>query len=265
MYHHHRVYGSRLCVPRSEALNRVLAAAHDDIGHFGVRKTVSALGRVFFPRLRQTVEAYVRGCAQCQRAKTHHGRRKGELMPLPIPARPWTTDISLDFVGGLPEVYGKNGILTVVDRRSKEVRAVPMRLTDGESSTEAVVDALLAHVYQYTGPVFSIVSDRRTQVTSRLFRDITERLGVSLKMSTAYHPETDGQTVRYNKVLAESLRATLSNGDYHWPDVLPFVVYGIDSTVHQALACSLFEASCSRAPLQWLDAVGAPRHAERRG
>jgi transposase InsO family protein len=113
---------------------------------------------------------------------------------------------SLDFVGGLPEVYGKNGILTIVDRRSKEVRAVPMWLTDGESNAEAVVDALLEHVCQYTGPFFSIMSDRGTQFTSRLFRDITERLGVSLCMSTAYHPETDGQTERYNnKVLAESL------------------------------------------------------------
>ena len=261
LYHHHVLYGSRLCVPRGDALNHVLAAAHDDIGHFGMKKTVSALTRVFFPRLRQTVEAYVRGCAACQRAKARHGQRKGELMPLPIPARPWT-DISLDFVGGLPEVYGKNGILTVVDRRSKEVRAIPMRLTDGESSAEAVVDALLEHVYQYSGPFFSILSDRGTQFTSRLFRDITERLGVSLRMSTAYHPETDGQTERYNKVLAESLRATLNNGDYQWPDVLPFVVYGINSTVHQALGCSPFEASSGRAPLQWLDAVGRPHSLE---
>jgi transposase InsO family protein len=257
LYHHHVLYGSRLCVPRGEALNSVLAAAHDDIGHMGVKKTTSALTRVFFPRLRQTVDAYVRGCAACQRAKARHGRKKGELMPLPIPGTPWT-DISLDFVGGLPEVYGKNGILTIVDRRSKEVRAVPMRLTDGESNAEAVVDALLEHVYQYTGPFFSIVSDRGTQFTSRLFRDITERLGVSLRMSTAYHPETDGQTERYNKVLAESLRATLNNGDYQWPDVLPFVVYGINSTVHQALGCSPFEASSGRPPLQWLDAIGRP-------
>jgi transposase InsO family protein len=64
------------------------------------------------------------------------------------------------------------------------------------------VDALLEHVYQYSrysGPFFSILSDRGTQFTSRLFRDVTERLGVSLRMSTAYHPETDGQTERYNK------------------------------------------------------------------
>jgi putative transposase len=180
-------------------------------------------------------------------------------MPLPVPGRAWT-DIFLDFVGGLPEVYGKNGILTVVDRRSKEVRAIPMRLTDGESSAEAVVDALLEHVYQYSGPFFPILSDRGTQFTSRLFRDIADRLGVSLRMSTSYHPETDGQTERYNKVMAESLRATLNNGDYQWPDVLPFVVYGINSTVHrQALGCSPFEASSGRSPLQWLDAIGRPQ------
>lgn len=172
-------------------MNRMLAAAHDDVGHFGVKKTVSAMAHLFFPRLRHHVEAYVRGCAECQRAKSRHEARQGELMPLPIPERPWT-DISLDLVSGLPEVYGKNAILTIVDRRSKEVRAVPMATRDGETSTEAIVDALLENVYQYTGPFYSVLSDRGSQFTSRLFRDITERLGVSLKMSTSYHPETDG-------------------------------------------------------------------------
>lgn len=74
--------------------------------------------------------------------------------------------------------------------------------------------------------------------------------------STAYHPETDGQTERYQRVLAESLRAVLDNtGDYAWPDVLPFVVYSINSTVQESLGMSAYEADYAREPMQWLDGV----------
>jgi hypothetical protein len=74
--------------------------------------------------------------------------------------------------------------------------------------------------------------------------------------STAYHPETDGQTERDQRVLAESLRAVLDNtGDYAWPDVLPFVVYSINSTVQESLGMSAYEADYAGEPVQWLDGV----------
>lgn len=255
LFRYHPIHGAQLCVPEGEALNRVLGAAHDDNGHMGVKKTVSSLGGVFFPRLKARVERYIRGCVACNRAKANTQKPQGELMPLPVPPRPWT-DISLDIVSGFKETYGKNAILTIVDRRTKTLRAVPMATKDGESSTEAIVDALLEHVYQYTGPFFNILSDRGPQFTSTLYREVMSRFGVNISLTTAYHPQTDGLTERYNRVLAESLRATLNNsGDYAWPDVLPFVVYGINSTVQQALGMSPFEADYARAPLQWWDTL----------
>lgn len=253
IYRHHPIHGPQLCIPNGEGLNRILATAHDDTGHPGVKKTVSAMEGVYFPGLRRHVERYIRGCRECQRAKATHNPTQGHLMPLPVPSRPWT-DISLDIVSGFPEAYGKNAILTIVDRRTKSIRAIPIRTHDGESSSETIVDALLEHVYQYTGPFFNILSDRGPQFTSTLFRNVMDRFGVNMQLTSAYHPETDGQTERYNKVIAEALRATLCNGDHaHWPDVLPFIVYNINSTVHRALGCSPYEADFARNPLQWWD------------
>lgn len=255
LFRYHPIYKAQLCVPEGQALNNVLGAAHDDNGHMGVQKTVSAMRKMFFPRLKAHVQKYIRGCVACNRAKSTTQKVQGELMPLPIPSRPWT-DISLDIVSGLKEVYGKNAILTVVDRRSKTVRAIPMATRDGESNTEAIVDALIEHIYQYTGPFFNILSDRGPQFNSALYKEIMARFGVSISLTTAYHPETDGQTERYNRVLAESLRASLNNsGDYHWPDILPFVVWSINSTVHQALGMSPFEADYARTPHQWWDVL----------
>jgi hypothetical protein len=136
----------------------------------GVKKTMSGLGSMFFPRMKAQVQRYIRGCLECNRAKGDNGKKQGELMPLPIPARPWT-DVSLDIVSGFPLVRGKNVILTVVDRRTKTVRAIPIATKDGESNTEAIVDALLDGVYQYTGPFWSLVSDRGPQFTSELYRE----------------------------------------------------------------------------------------------
>ena len=101
---------------------------HCPQGHMGVKKTMSGLGSMFFPRMKAQVQRYIRGCLECNRAKGDNGKKQGELMPLPIPARPWT-DVSLDIVSGFPLVRGKNAILTVVDRRTKTVRAIPIATT----------------------------------------------------------------------------------------------------------------------------------------
>ena len=92
------------------------------------------------------------------------------------------------------------------------------------------------------------------------------RWGVNVAFSTAYHPETDGQTERYQRVLAESLRAVLDNtGDYAWPDVLPFVVYSLNSTVQESLGMSAYEADYAREPMQWLDGVAPGRSSATHG
>jgi hypothetical protein len=107
----------------------VLGAAHDDNCHIGVKKTMSSLGHVFFPRMKAQVQRYIRGCLECNRAKGDTRRKQGELIPLPIPARPWT-DLSLDIASGFPSVRRKNAILTVVDRHTKTVRAIPIATKD---------------------------------------------------------------------------------------------------------------------------------------
>ena len=254
LYRDSVAYGPQLCLPAGEALNTILHAAHDAAGHLGIAKTVNNLKRFFFPRLRRVVEAYIAGCDDCQRNKSAHRRPAGLLQPLHIPARPWT-HISIDIVSGLPLKYGKfDAILTIVCRFSKEVVAVPVSKS---IDAEGCVDALLTHVYARTGPILSILSDRGSQFTSALFRQMWDLLGTKLSFTTAYHPETDGQTEVYNRVLLSMLRTNLNDGDDNWVDILPMLVYQLNSTIHDALGCSPYEANYARQPLQLWDAVNA--------
>lgn len=254
LYRDSVVSGPQLCVPVGEALNLILHAAHNAAGHLGISKTVTNLKRFFFPRLRRTVQAYIAGCDDCQRNKAIHRRPAGLYTPLHIPTRPWT-HISIDVVSGLPTVYEKfDAILTIVCRYTKMVIAVPISKT---IDAEGVVDVLLQHVYARTGPILSIVSDRGSQFTSVLFRQLWERVGTKLNFSTAYHPQSDGQTEVYNRVLLSMLRTNLNDGDCNWVDVLPCLMYQLNSTVHDALQCSPYEADYGREPMQLWDALNS--------
>jgi transposase InsO family protein len=105
----------------------------------------------------------------------------------------------MDFITGLPlSTEGFNTILTVVDRLSKERHYIPCTAGEEGTSAEETAKLFLRWVYRTHGLPDSIVSDRGTQFVSLLWKSLCARLGISNKLSTAYHPQTDGQTERAN-------------------------------------------------------------------
>jgi hypothetical protein len=177
--------GTRVYVPASSALlSDVLQLVHA-AGHEGIQKTLQRLCQDFvIDHDRRLVCDFVRACATCQRNKTEALHPAGLLQPLEVPTTVWT-DISMDFIEGLPWVNGKSVILTVVDRFSKYAHFTAL---SHPYTALSVAKAFFEGVVHLHGFPASIVSDRDPVFTGHVWRDLFKLAGVQLRMSTAFHP-----------------------------------------------------------------------------
>uniref|UniRef100_A0A8I6WK04 Uncharacterized protein n=1 Tax=Hordeum vulgare subsp. vulgare TaxID=112509 RepID=A0A8I6WK04_HORVV len=193
------LHGRRIFVPdHGDLRHQVLTLAHS-AGHEGVQKTLHRLRADFYiPGDGAMVRDWVRSCVTCQRNKTETLRPAGLLQLLDVPSQVWA-DISLDFIEGLPKVGGKSVILTVVDRFSKYAHFIAM----GHPYTAAsVARAFFDGIVRLHGFLSSIVTDRDPVFTGHVWQDLFRLAGVKLRMSTAFHPQTDGQSEVVNKVIS---------------------------------------------------------------
>ena len=197
----------RIVVPHDEELKyRILFEAHDSAlsGHLGREKTYGSVSQSYWwPKLYKWVSTYVRTCETCQRIKPS-ASANAPLASLPVPTGCWES-ISMDFVFGLPkDSEGNTGIVVFVDRLSKmaHLAAVPDSI-DGEGTAQLFID----RVFRQHGLPLAIVSDRDPRFTSSFWKSTFRVLGTRLDMSTADHPQTDGQTERVNRVVEDILRS----------------------------------------------------------
>ena len=244
---------------------RLLELAHDNVGHFGRDKTVERLGRhCVWTGMTKEVEDYCRSCAVCAANKSSNASPAGLLVPMPIPQRVWDS-VGVDFTGPLPvTARGNNSIMAMVDRFSKLLRlsACTTNITGIESGRLLLNESL--HMGRIPS---SIVSDRDVRFTGAAWGQLWRGLNVEQKMSTAYHPQTDGQTERANRTLQAMLRSYAESRD-DWDEWLPFVAAAYNSTVQDSTGRTPFELNFpdGRAidPLEW--AMGERERAvDRRG
>jgi hypothetical protein len=161
---------------------------------------------------------------------------------LDVPLRAWT-DISIDHIVDLPECT-RNGktyrnILVVVDRLTKMRHFIPVTGLD----TDEVVDSFLHHVYRLHGAPDSIVSDRGSAFVSGLWQRLSARLKTALHPSSAFHPETDGQTEIANASVNKFLRAFVSFTQDDWVDWLPLAEFAMNNQVNETTGISPFFAN----------------------
>lgn len=228
---------NRLYVPDHDPLRlKILRSCHDNVaaGHPGRAKTYELLNRNYYwPGMGQTVRRYVINCHTCSRSKASRLPYQGLLRPLETPTKRWE-DIAVDFIVDLPksksEVTGQRcrNIMVVTDRLSKQRHFI------GCGSTEAKYTArlFLHHVWKHHGLPRTIVSDRGSQFVSRLWQRICQRLGITTKLSTAYHPETDGQSENSNQYLEQYLRAYVNHLQDDWVNWLPMAEFAANN--HQS-------------------------------
>ncbi|GMF65772.1 unnamed protein product [Phytophthora lilii] len=158
------------------------------------------------------------------------------LRSLPVPQDSWRS-VSMDFIFGLPrDKHRCNGILVFVDRFSKMVHLAPV---SDKISAEKTAKVFLDVVFRLHGLPTEIVSDRDTRFTSKFWRALFGLLGTKLSMSTAAHPETDGQTERVNRVLEDVLRSYATSFK-EWSEFLPLCEFALNNSTHVSTGHSPF-------------------------
>ena len=239
------LHGTRIFVPNYDDLrHQVLTLAHS-AGHEGIQKTLHRLRADFYmPHDRALVQDWVRTCTTCQQNKTLAQQPGGLLQPLEVSSQVWA-DISMDFIEGLPKVAGKSVILTVVDRFFKYAHFIALGHPYTASS---VARAFFDGIVRLHGFPLSIVSDRDPVFTGHVWRDLFRMAGVTLKMSTAFHPQTDGQSEVVNKIIAMYLRCVTGDRPRAWVDWLSWAEYCYNTSYHTALRATPFEVVYGRSP-----------------
>jgi hypothetical protein len=243
MYYH----GDLLYIPQSLRL-RCMEQVHDSplAGHKGTAKTIHQILRLYWwPGVTTDVSHFVKSCLLCQRNKASTQRPGGLLQPLHVPNDRWS-EVTMDFIVGLPcTPRGFDAIMVMCDRLTKMVHFAPCHTT-----TDAVTAAKLFrdHVICHHGVPEVIISDRDTRFTSQFWQALTERLGCKQKLSTAFHPQTDGQTERVNRVLEEYLRHYINPNQTDWDEWLPLAEFAYNNSRHEAIGTTPFFINYGKHP-----------------
>ena len=176
------------------------------------------------------VKRFVKSCDLCQRTKGGQPR-SGLLQSLPVPDVPWK-DISMDFIIGLPRTpMGFDAIYTIVDRLTKSVHLIP---TTSQIDAMGAANLYIQNVFRLHGLSSTIVCDRDPKFSSVFFKEVFQQLGTNLLFSTAYHPQTDGQTERMNKLIEDILQAFTNQKQDNWDRLLPLCEFAINSSFHSS-------------------------------
>ena len=236
-------HGSQLWVSFNELLQmNLIREVHDQpsVGHPGILRTVKVIKRNYYwPSMRKTVDRYIRNCYICQRSKASRDKSNGLLQPLPIPEQRWQ-DIVMDFIIDLSDSYGYNAILTVICRLSKERHYIPCTTDDEGITAEKTAEMLLQWVYRTHSLPSFIVSDRGSQFTSILWKFLCKRLSISLRLFTAYHSRTDGQSERVNQNVERYLRSFCSYMQDDWFKWLPMAEFADNNALSSAIFLTPF-------------------------
>ena len=237
----------RLCVPDIEELiSEVLHECHRSrmTIHPGGNKMYNDMKRIFYwPKMKRHVSEFIAKCMTCQRVKAEQKKPSGLLLPLDIPQWKWE-DISMDFVDGLPRSRrGNESIWVIVDRLTKSAHFIPIKAS---RTAMTLASIYVKEVVRLHGIPKSIVSDRDPLFTSRFWQSLQMALGTELNLSTAYHPQTDGQTERVNRVLEDLLRACIIDFGGSWEDHLPLVEFAYNNSFQSSIGMAPFEALYGR-------------------
>src|SRR5512138_3711058 len=251
--------GNRVCDPDNRELKQlILQQAHESSYsiHPGSTKMYLDLKeKYWWVSMKREIAEFVALCDVCQRVKAEHQRPAGLLQPLQVPEWKWD-EIGMDFITGLPKTQGGyDSIWVVVDRLTKVARFIPVKTTYGGNK---LAELYFARIVSLHGIPKKIVSDRGSQFTSHFWKKLQEELGTRLNFSTAYHPQTDGQTERLNQILEDMLRACVLDFGRTWDKSLPYAEFSYNNSYQASIQMAPYEALYGRkcrTPLLW-DQVG---------
>jgi len=193
--------------------------------------------------MKKDVANFVSKCLVCQQIKAEHQVPMGPLQPLPIPEWKWE-HITMDFVTGLPRTQRQHdAVWVIVDRLTKSAHFIPINM---QYSLEKLAQLFVEVIVRYHGVPVSIVSDRDPRFTSRFWHSLHDALGTRLKFSSAFHPQTDGQSERTIQILEYLLRASTMDFAGSWEDHLPLAEFAYNNSYQSSLKMAPYEALYGR-------------------
>ncbi|GJU60389.1 putative reverse transcriptase domain-containing protein [Tanacetum coccineum] len=198
--------------------------------HPGSDKMYHDLKKLYWwPNMKANIAEYVGKCLTCSRVKAECQKPSGLLVQPEIPMWKWER-ITMDFITKLPKTSnGHDTIWVIVDRLTKSAHFIPTRATD---SMETLTRLYIKEIVSRHGVPISIISDRDSHFTSRFWQSLQNALGTQLDMSTAYHPETDGQSERTIQTLEDMLRACVIDFEKGWDKHLPLIEFSYNNSYH---------------------------------
>ncbi|KAK3554732.1 hypothetical protein QTP70_033146 [Hemibagrus guttatus] len=208
--------------------NELIHSTHTSLGtgHPGTHGTLSLLKQCFWwPGMASDVRRYIQGCRECAISKSPRQLPSGKLLPLPVPNRPWS-HLGVDFITDLPASEGCTCVLVIVDRFSKSCRLLPL---PGPPTAFDTAECLFNYVFCYYGLPEDIVSDRGPQFTSRVWKAFCKCLGVTVSLSSGYHPQTNGQTESKIQEVGCFLRTFCHDHQEAWSQFLGWAEYAQNS------------------------------------
>ena len=249
------LYKGKIWLPRELPLIQTLMQEYHATpmgGHMGVAKTTARLSENFmWPGLRSDVATFVANCTECQFTKYETKRTAGLLCPLPVPFRPWE-DLSLDFITGLPSYQGKTVLLVVVDRFSKGIH---LGILPTAHTAHMVASLFIDIVVKLHGQPRSLVSDRDPLFMSTFWQELFKLSGTRLRMSSAYHPQSDGQTEVMNRVIEQYLRAFVHRRPGTWGRFLPWIELSHNTSWNVGTGSTPYEITFGRKPFSFPDYI----------
>nr|KYP69938.1 Transposon Ty3-I Gag-Pol polyprotein [Cajanus cajan] len=158
----------------------------------------------------------------------------------------------MDFIVGLPRsARNSDAIWVIVDRLTKCAHFLPVNI---KWSLEKLTQLYVREIVRLHGVPSSIISDRDPSFTSRFWQSLHQALGTKLRLSSAYHPQMDGQSERTIQSLEDLLRACVLDHLGSWEEVLPLVEFTYNNSFHASIGMAPFEALYGRrcrTPLCW--------------
>ncbi|XP_055960653.1 transposon Tf2-1 polyprotein [Mercurialis annua] len=211
----------------------------------GYQKTFTRIAADFYwPQMKKSIQDFIKSCGVCQKNKTEALQPAGLLQPLPVPSQVWS-DISMDFIDALPPSSGKSVLFVVVDRFSKYAHFIPM---SHPYSAVSVARIFFDNIYKLHGLPETIVSDRDVIFTSAFWTELFKLSGTKLAFSSAYHPQSDGQTEVVNRTIEVYLRCFTSDQPRRWAQWISWAEYCYNTGYHSSLKTTPFEVVYGRPP-----------------
>ena len=203
--------------------------------------------------MKRHVGDFIRRCLTCQQVKAEHQKPAGLLQPLEVAEWKWE-HVTMDFVTHLPWTQQKHdAVWVIVDRLTKSAHFLAVRMT---FALERFCRLYIREIVRLHGVPVSIVSDRDPRFTAHFWKSFQKAMGTRLTMSTAFHPQTDGQSERTIQVLEDMLRACVLDHKGSWEEHLPLVEFAYNNSYQASIQMAPYEALYGRpcrSPLCWTE------------